>query len=241
MAFPTLYPTGRADFNMPRIWKVALNDYAQHLLCYRDGRFGRHPRWRFFVFNLLMRRKANTAARFYVSKASGLRDLDREELADALQTDESLLPQIVRQGSSLTGTRPFWRNKSSHLHAQACFLSQDMSPVFITFSNADMQWQDLHRHFPGWSEVSQANDSVRRRFIWDRVQDQPHIIAHYVTIRRKAFMEYVISPLFKYEDYWDRDEWQNRGTKHDHGLIWIPDAPPMDQDTEESRRVFAGY
>ena len=107
MAFPTLYPTGRADFNMPRIWKVALNDYAQHLLCYRDGRFGRHPRWRFFVFNLLMRRKANMATWFYVSKASSLKDLDREELANALQADKSLLPQIVQQGSSLTGTRPF--------------------------------------------------------------------------------------------------------------------------------------
>ena len=54
-------------------------------------------------------------------------------------------------------------------------------------------------------------------------------------------MEYVISLLFKYEDYWGRDEWQDRGTEHDHGLIWIPDAPPMDQDTEESCRVFAGY
>ena len=63
--------------------------------------------WRFFVFNLLIRRKANTAARFYVSKASGLKDLDREELADTLQADKSLLPQIVRQGSSLTGTHPF--------------------------------------------------------------------------------------------------------------------------------------
>ena len=45
-------------------------------------------------------------------------------------------------------------------------------------------------------------------------------------------MEYVISLLFKYEDYWDHDEWQNRGTEYDHGFIWIPDAPPMDQDTE---------
>ena len=45
-----------------------------------------------------------------------------------------------------------------------------------------MQWQDLHRHFSGWSEVSQANDFVQRKFIWDRVQDQPHVIAHYVTI-----------------------------------------------------------
>ena len=84
MAFPTLYPTGQADFNMPRIQNVALNDYARHLLCYQDGRFSRYPRWHFFVFNLLMRRKINAAARFYVSKASGLKDLDQEELTDAL-------------------------------------------------------------------------------------------------------------------------------------------------------------
>ena len=58
MAFPTLYPTGQADFNTPRLRKVDLNDYAQHLMRFHDGRFGRHPRWRFFVFNILMRRKA---------------------------------------------------------------------------------------------------------------------------------------------------------------------------------------
>jgi ATP-dependent DNA helicase PIF1 len=55
MAFPTLYPTGQADFNAPRLRKVDLNDYAQHLMCFSDGRFRRHPRWRFLVFNMLMR------------------------------------------------------------------------------------------------------------------------------------------------------------------------------------------
>jgi hypothetical protein len=84
-------------------------------MCFSDGRFGRHPRWRFFIFNLLMRQKAGGSARFYVSKASGLKDLSREELAEALLTDDALLPQIVRQGSALTGTRPYWRNKSSSL------------------------------------------------------------------------------------------------------------------------------
>lgn len=32
MAFPTLYPTGQADFNTARVRKVALNDYARHLI-----------------------------------------------------------------------------------------------------------------------------------------------------------------------------------------------------------------
>jgi hypothetical protein len=89
MAFPTLYPTGRADFNASRLRKVDLNDYARHLMCFQDGRFGRHPRWRFFVFNLLMRQRANSSARFYVSKASGLKDLSREELTEALLADDA--------------------------------------------------------------------------------------------------------------------------------------------------------
>ena len=108
MAFPTLYPTGQADFNASRLRKVDLNDYARHLMCFSDGRFGRHPRWRFLVFNMLMRRKvgssaynpfnmlmhqkANSLARFYISKASGLKDLSRDKLIEALLTDEALLP-----------------------------------------------------------------------------------------------------------------------------------------------------
>jgi len=55
MAFPTLYPTGAADFNTPRLRKVDLRDYAHHMLRYHNGRFGRHSRWRFLVFNILIR------------------------------------------------------------------------------------------------------------------------------------------------------------------------------------------
>jgi hypothetical protein len=167
MAFLTLYPTGRADFNTSRLRKVDLNEYARHLICFRDGRFGRHPRWRFFVFNLLMCRQVNSSALFYVSKASGLKDLSRDELTEALLADEGLLPQIVRQGSDLTGTRPYWKNKSTSLQAQARFLSPSMSPCFVTFSVANMQWQGLHRHFPGFADVMTANDTIRRRFVWD--------------------------------------------------------------------------
>jgi hypothetical protein len=45
-----------------------------------------------------------------------------------------------------------------------------MSPVFVTLSAADMQWQDLHRHFPGFADVATADDRLRRTFIWDGVQ-----------------------------------------------------------------------
>jgi hypothetical protein len=160
MAFLTLYPTGAADFNSPRLRRVDLGDYARHLLCFHDKRFGRHPRWRFLIFNILMRRKAAKAARFYVSKASGLKDIDREELTAVLQADSHLIDQVVRQGSELTGTRPFWRNKTNSLLAQGRFLSSDMAPVFVTFSAADMQWRDLHRHLLGWTAVENGSKTA---------------------------------------------------------------------------------
>ena len=210
-------------------------------MCYQDGRFGRHPHWRFLIFNIFMRRKVNSSARFYVSKASGLKELTREELTTALLTDEGLLPQIVRQGSMLPGTRPFWRNKGCGLQAQARSLSPEMSPVFVTFSAADVQWQDLHRHFPGWVDVTLADDHTRRTFAWDGVQNNPHIIAEYLVIRLRIFREHVLRPYLHFTDYWECLEWQARGTGHFHALFWIPAAPALDQESEESRAQFAQY
>ena len=136
---------------------------------YEDGRFGRHPRWRFMVFNILMRDKARKSARYYVSKSSNLSNLTREELGEALDTDPALLGSIVRQGSGLTGTRPFWKNRGYSLDAQARFLTPQISPVFITFSCADLQWHDLHRQLPRYDEFLARNDTVRRNIIWQNV------------------------------------------------------------------------
>jgi hypothetical protein len=118
--------------------------------------------------------------------------MSRDELTEALLADESLLPQIVCQGSHPTPTRLFWRNKSHSLQAQARFLSPGMSPVFVTFSAANMQWQDLRRHFPGFADLATADDRTRWTFIWDRVQRNPHIVAHYLVIRLQAFTENVL-------------------------------------------------
>src|SRR5438874_12462861 len=116
-----------------------------------------------------MCQKVNGSACFYVSKVSGLKDLSQDELTEALLMDNILLPQIVRQGSDLTRIRLYWRNKSNHLQAQARFLSPSMSPVFVTFSTADMQWHDLHQHFPGFTDMATADDCTQCTFIWDRV------------------------------------------------------------------------
>lgn len=170
-----------------------------------------------------------------------MEDFTREDLTEALQTDKSLLPRIVRQGSTLTGTRPFWRNKGTSLQAQARFLTPRMSPVFVTFSAADMQWEDLHRHFPGHSAVATEDDRTPHHFIWDMVQNHPHIVAHCLDIRFRLFKERVLRRFLGYTDEWSRYEWQARGSGHLHCLFWIPSAPPLDVTTAEARAQFAQH
>jgi hypothetical protein len=58
IAFSTLYPTGQADLNTPRLRNVPLKDYARYLLYWHDIRFAYHAYWHFFVFNIYMRQKA---------------------------------------------------------------------------------------------------------------------------------------------------------------------------------------
>jgi hypothetical protein len=241
LAFPTLYPTGQADLNTPRLREVPLKDYARHLMSWHDQRFARHARWRFFIFNMYMRQKARSTARFYVSRTADIKDFTREELAEALDTDASLLPQIVRQGALLPGTRPYWRNRGGSLQAHARFLSPSAAPVFLTFSCADMQWQDLQRHLPRFTDYLTGDDRTRQQIVWSNIQDYPHIVAHYLDIRFRAFQKHVIGPYLGVTDHWIRYEWQHRGSGHLHCLLWTESAPPLDPLTDEQRTMFAEY
>jgi hypothetical protein len=188
-----------------------------------------------------MRQKARSTAQFYVSRTSNIKDLTREELTEALETDASLLPQIVRQGALLPGTRPYWRNRSGSLQAHARFLSPSAAPVFLTLSCADMQWHDLQRHLPRFADYLTGDDRTRQRIVWSNVQDYPHIIAHYLDIRFRAFLTHVIRPYLGVTDHWIRYEWQHRGSGHLHCLFWTESGPQLDPLTDEQRAIFAEY
>ena len=68
-AFPTLFPRGEADFVVPRLRSVTYAEYIKHLLKFEDGRFARHPRFRYVVFNTMMRNQVNSRAGYFVRRA----------------------------------------------------------------------------------------------------------------------------------------------------------------------------
>ena len=240
MCFPTLFPYGTADWHQGRIRNVSLADWGEHFLKFHDGRFGSHPRFRFLVFNMLMRNKAREASGFWVKKRPDLLVLSLDELKELLGEESTLLKSIVRSGATLTGTRPYWRQKENALKATARYFGT-MGAVFCTWSCADHQWDDLHRHLPRYEQWRDGTDEERRKIAWENVQRFPHVIAAWLDIRFKAFLKYVMTSFLGLDDYWFRYEWQARGTGHIHCIIWMRDSPAMGARTPEQREAFAQY
>jgi hypothetical protein len=77
--------------------------------------------------------------------------------------------------------------------------------------------------------------------MWQNIQDCPHIVAHYLDLRFRAFLQLVLKPHLDHRDYWWHYEWQARGSGHIHCLFWILSVLSLDQSTAELRDVFAQY
>ena len=66
LAFPSLFPTGAADFSAPRVHPITIGYYFKHLMMFKDGRFAKHPRFCYFALNTEMRWRALQAGRICV-------------------------------------------------------------------------------------------------------------------------------------------------------------------------------
>jgi len=70
-AFPTLFPTGRGGFDEPRQHKVSEKDWANYLLQLRGGRFARHPRFRYWALNTILRHETKKTSKWYQTTQQG--------------------------------------------------------------------------------------------------------------------------------------------------------------------------
>ncbi|KAM4067850.1 hypothetical protein HRG_012411 [Hirsutella rhossiliensis] len=86
LAFPTLYPDGKADFVEPRLRSITYQDYLAHAMRWHDGRFARHKTWPFVALNTML----------------------QEAMAGPDEPEaQALIQSITRQAAVIRGTRPY--------------------------------------------------------------------------------------------------------------------------------------
>ena len=216
-AFPALFPMGKADFSLSRMKPLALHEWVKHLMRYRDARFARHPRFRFFALNLIFRHRAMGRGKFLFSRDIGNRNMTVGELRRALNQDGGhfLASKIVRCLQTVRGTRPYWHMEGAKLRD----MIEQIGPptLFYTLSMADLFWPDLHRLMPEdpFREGTTPGESYRIRC--RNLANNPHVVASYLTVKHQHLRDTVFQHLHASShapvaDFWYRVEWQARGS-----------------------------
>lgn len=236
MAFPHLFPYGTADYSNRQSNSVHLSKYIKHLMLYKDGRFAKDPRFRFFLLNSQMRWQALNLGNVFVKKNEMFSHMSVLQLKQHLESNPNVISQIMFYSSRLRSTNAYWRSRCSEL---LDLVSQLGPPtIFFTISCADFHWKNLWRLL-GYSDPSQLTSQDKARII----TENPLIVSNFFKVRSDVFLKKCFFKHFKVKDYWYRIEYQNRGSPHIHGVAWLPDAPDVrnlstDEDKEKARLYF---
>ncbi|KAH0499426.1 hypothetical protein TgHK011_006624 [Trichoderma gracile] len=212
---------------------------------WHDGRFAKHPRFRYVGFNTYMRSSVNTRSTFFVKRPgqTAHRTLTVDDIRAAFNNDtpeaQALLNSIVRYSGSLRGTRPYWSSKRRGLEAMVRALG--CPGTFLTFSAADNHWESLHRHLPHFDAWQAASARDKLRIAMQNLKDNPHIAAYHFDYRFKTFLQTVVLPKLQITEFWYRYEWQARGSTHVHGLYWTDSSPVVDTSSGADCEAFAEH
>lgn len=188
---------------------------------YKDGRFARHPRFRYFALNTEMRWRALQAGRIYIRQHPHDAQLSVNELKEMVGCEgEAFSNRVLHYATSLRGTRQYWFKQRSRLIAMVETLG--LPTVFFTHSAADLQWPELARLIcPDDPNSSSARNKA--------VRENPAIANWFFYQRIQKFIDAFYIGVLGTTDYWFRFEWQHRSSPHVHSLAWLPDAPNVEE------------
>ena len=234
-AFPTLFPTGAADFLGQRQHQVT---YFKHLMLYDDGRFAKHPRFRFLALNTEMCWRALQTGRIYIRQHPTDAQLSLDDLRDMVRREGEVFSNcVLHYAASLRGTKQYWFKQRNRLMSMVDTLG--LPTIFFTHSAADLHWPELARL------ICPDPESRSDRTI--AVTQNPAIADWLFYHRVQKFISVYYVDILGATDYWMRFEWQHRGSPHVHGLAWLPNAPDVEKllsssnYSNEAREVIAKY
>ena len=145
---------------------------------YHDNRFGSHPRFRYYLYNLIMRHKSQTTSNLFIKQSQEHNTPTTiEELRTHLQQIPTcnLWDHVMRFGAHLRGTRPFWTQRRSELTSM---ITQLQCPtLFFTRSATNTKWPELHTVM---QENIPWNPTSHQQWHNRNIIDMPHTVAAYM-------------------------------------------------------------
>ena len=134
-AFPTLFPTGAGDFLSLRQVPVTIGNYIKDLMQYDDGRFAKHPRFRYIALNTEMRHHALQNGRVYIRQHPGDAQLSLDELRDMVgRQGEAFSSRVLQSASVLQPPVCVEPSSTGNVSGVVCWTEDDESSLDPSFS-----------------------------------------------------------------------------------------------------------
>ena len=232
MCFPTLFPTGKFGEHHPRTVKLSHSEYIKSRLLNKDSRFRKEPQ---YVFYLLWQKEMRelSAGIYNLLKCTRSQPMTVSTLLNQVKTsDDTLEANLCTMLQSVRGTKQYWFIRQSELR---CMIREWGSPTFfLTFSCAEYEAQDITNYLRKVNNVPSSYDIGRL------CTEDPISVSRQFSLKFHAFFQQVLvksEVLGKVDHFYWKKEYQNRGAPHYHVLLWIRDAPVIDQD--EPGKVLA--
>ncbi|KAK3923346.1 ATP-dependent DNA helicase [Frankliniella fusca] len=235
MSFPHLFCHGTCDYSNRKNNNLSLQKYVEHLMLYKDGRFAKDPRFRFFLLNSLMRWQALKLGNIFVKQNSFFNKMTIFQLKQYLKRNPGHIKEILFYSRRIKSTKAFWRSKCSELEDMV----KQIGPptIFFTLSSADFHWKDLYRLL-GQEDSSQLSYNEKSNLL----SENPLIVTTFFKARIQYFLKKTFFDYFEVQDFWYRTEFQNRGSCHVHGVAWLKDAPDITKlNTEQDKEQALSY
>ena len=161
LAFPTLFPDVKGDptnnANQRQISESDTESFAQklkHLIKFGERengkwnyRFASHPRFGYWAYNMLYRKRLLSQGNFYIKKNFGERLMTVDELRHMLASENhsQIMNKLMYYAKNISGTNSYWYQVKEQLKAT---LQQVGSPtIFWTLSCAEFHWPEFHAMF----------------------------------------------------------------------------------------------
>ncbi|XP_065942854.1 uncharacterized protein [Magallana gigas] len=238
--FPYLFPTGKFSWNDERETRITLSRYFNNRLMNTDDRFAKDSSYIFF--SQFMSDLNQVIEKTQISIRKSVRRLEGEQkmTANMVQNPEILSTlmkndEALRFMQPIRGTPAYWSAAQKDLFAM---LRQLGIPTwFCSFSAAEHRWNDAIATI-----LRQQNDSRDpSKMDWGEknevLRSNPVTVARMFEHRFHVFQTEVIfspsQPIGKVSDFFQRVEFQQRGSPHMHCLYWVENAPKLDENGEE--------
>ncbi|XP_062572298.1 uncharacterized protein LOC134234263 [Saccostrea cucullata] len=240
-AFPCHFPSGRFSWNEERSEKLSLSRYFNNRLMNADDRFAKDTNYIFFSqymseLNQVIE-KTQISLRKSLSKCTSGKPItinmlqDPTTLSSLLRNDDAL-----RFMQPIRGTPAYWSSTQKDIFAM---LRQLGIPTwFCSFSAAEYRWNDAVKAILQQQNDNREPDEMEWSEKNEVLRCNPVTVARMFEHRFQIFHKEVIlspaKPIGKVLDFFQRVEFQQRGSPHMHCLFWVESAPNIESDGEEA-------